>query len=162
MSIDREMLLLTPDGYATIADLSGNSATIWDGMQWDRAEIRHVGKERCVRLFLTVTRSYGEAIGKLHYMMTIDLSPSTLIMLADGSERAAFDLQEGDRLAPWADKKGTVYTSVVREQSAMGTEAVDVYRAYPPCDCVINQVLVRFHTVEPGAATAATPATPAS
>lgn len=159
MSIDSEMLLLTPDGYATIADFSGNYATIWDGMQWKRAEIRHIGKERCVRLFLTVTRSYGAATGKLHYMMTIDLSPSTLIVLADGSERAAFDLEEGDRLAPWADTRGTVCTSVVRAPSAIGTEVADVYRAYPPCDCVINQVLVRFHTVEPGAAPAVTPGT---
>ena len=145
MSIDHDMLLLTPTGYKTVGDFSGNSTSVWNGSCWTPTNIRHVGKERCVRLFLTVTRSYGETVGHIRYIMTLDLSPSGLILLADGSERAAFDLQEGDHLAPWKDDSGILYSSFVRIPSVMCTEAVDVYRAYPPCDCVVNQVMVRLH-----------------
>ncbi len=146
MSIDREMLLLTPDGYEPVADFSGATARLWNGVQWINGTVRHVGQERCVRLFLTLTRSYGEKIGKVHYMMTIDVSPSTRILLEDGQDRAAFDLEVGDRLAPWMDARGTLYTAFVRVASTMCEEAVDVYRVYPPCDCVVNQIMVRFHT----------------
>lgn len=146
MSIDREMLMLTPDGYEPVEDFSGTTVRLWNGAQWINGTVHHVGQERCVRLFLTLTRSYGEAVGRVHYIMTIDVSPSTQILLEDGKERAAFDLEVGDRLAPWMDARGTLYTAFVRVAPAMCEEAVDVYRVYPPCDCVVNQILMRFHT----------------
>ena len=143
MSVREDTLILTRQGFRFTPALPNSNVEVWNGDAWVSAEVEAAGTEKCITLFLHVTRIFTESVGTIEFDLTVALSRSTQVLLGDGRVVAVADLAVGNELAKWRMESGIAHVaSVTKVEEDASESAVYSVRTPGAGTVICNWVLI--------------------
>jgi ribonucleotide reductase alpha subunit len=107
-----ETLVLTKNGYKRIHTLCDTSVEVWNGEEWSAVTVRRTNEN--AELLQVDIRVDGQESNTDHYLLAhLNCTPYHIFYLKSGEKKTASQLEPGDALLGWKDKRGIWHRDTV-------------------------------------------------